>query len=60
MVTGMSSDAPVDFGRMLTASHSNRLVGSVDAIAVALASNSVQQATEAMHRQYDRFLEVFA
>jgi hypothetical protein len=59
-MSSIGSDAPVDFGRMLTTSHASRQSGSLDAVDVALASNSVQVATEAMHRQYDRFLEVFA
>jgi hypothetical protein len=45
---------------MLHTSHSNKTAGSVEAVSVAIAANSIDVATDAMHRQYDRFLEVFA
>jgi hypothetical protein len=60
MITSVVSGAPVDFGSSLGAAQSKGFAGSLDPVGVALASNSVKTATQAMHQQYDRFLEAFA
>lgn len=45
---------------MYTQASANRMTPTAEAVSVALANNTIKQATENMHQQFDRFLEVFA
>ena len=60
MNTSASMDSAASYGDLYVRNSGTSIAATVDIVAVALANKTISSATESMHRQFDRFLEVFA
>jgi hypothetical protein len=54
------ADAAIGYGDIYSRNASNGSSATADIVAAAIASNTIQVANESWHRQYDRFLDIFA
>jgi hypothetical protein len=60
MVTNGFTDSAASYGELYNRNTGSGLSASADIVAVAIANKTINTATQAMHQQFDRFLEVFA
>ena len=60
MNTSASLDSAASYGDLYVRNSGTNTSTTVDIVAIALANKTISSATQSMHRQFDRFLEVFA
>ena len=60
MTSNASTDSAASYGELYASNSGTRMSATADIVAVAIANKTISTATQSMHRQFDRFLEVFA
>jgi hypothetical protein len=60
MAVAEGAGVAAGYGDIYARNASNGISATADVVAAAIASNTIQVANESWHRQYDRFLDIFA